>query len=110
EDKKVKRGEVVAKIDYSKPPAKTELPEKKAAAAKPAVTAPQKSTSSDVLSPAVRRIVEEEKLEPAKISGTGKGGRLTKGDVLAAAENRGADANVQAASQDKIDNRQDRQS
>ena len=24
----------------------------------------------------------EEKLDPAKISGTGKGGRLTKGDVL----------------------------
>src|ERR1700687_2422125 len=90
EGQEVKIGEVVATIDDSKAPAKTELPEKKAAAAKPAVTAPQKSTSSDVLSPAVRRIVEEEKLEPAKISGTGKGGRLTKGDVLAAAENRGA--------------------
>jgi 2-oxoglutarate dehydrogenase E2 component (dihydrolipoamide succinyltransferase) len=34
----------------------------------------------------VRRIVEEEHLEAAKISGTGKDGRLTKGDVLAAAQ------------------------
>ena len=41
------------------------------------------------LSPAVRRIVEEEKLAPEKIRGTGEGGRLTKGDVLAAVEERG---------------------
>jgi 2-oxoglutarate dehydrogenase E2 component (dihydrolipoamide succinyltransferase) len=40
------------------------------------------------LSPAVRRIVEEEKLEPEKIRGTGMGGRLTKADVLASAKNR----------------------
>jgi 2-oxoglutarate dehydrogenase E2 component (dihydrolipoamide succinyltransferase) len=32
----------------------------------------------------VRRIVEEEHVEVEKIHGTGKGGRLTKGDVLAA--------------------------
>src|SRR5205085_7527926 len=37
----------------------------------------------------VRRIVEEEKLEPEKIHGTGMGGRLTKADVLAAAQKRG---------------------
>ncbi len=36
----------------------------------------------------MRRIVEEEKLEPEKIRGTGEGGRLTKGDVLAAAQQR----------------------
>lgn len=37
------------------------------------------------LSPAVRRIVEEKRLDPGAIPGTGKGGRLTKADVLAAA-------------------------
>lgn len=37
------------------------------------------------LSPAVRRIVEENRLDPSAIAGSGKGGRLTKGDVLAAA-------------------------
>src|SRR5262249_4251662 len=41
-----------------------------------------------LLSPAVRRIVEEEKLTPARISGTGKDGRLTKGDVLVTAQDR----------------------
>jgi 2-oxoglutarate dehydrogenase E2 component (dihydrolipoamide succinyltransferase) len=38
------------------------------------------------LSPAVRRIVLEHHLDPSKIKGTGKDGRLTKDDVLAAAE------------------------
>ncbi len=35
------------------------------------------------LSPAVRKLVDEHGLDPAAIAGTGKGGRLTKGDVLA---------------------------
>lgn len=35
------------------------------------------------LSPAVRKLVEEHGLDPTTIEGTGKGGRLTKGDVLA---------------------------
>jgi len=38
------------------------------------------------LSPAVRRAVLEHHLDPSKIKGTGKDGRLTKDDVLAAAK------------------------
>ena len=38
------------------------------------------------LSPAVRRVVLEHGLDPSKIKGTGKDGRLTKDDVLAAAK------------------------
>lgn len=34
------------------------------------------------LSPSVRRLLEEHKLDPAGIRGTGRDGRLTKGDVL----------------------------
>jgi 2-oxoglutarate dehydrogenase E2 component (dihydrolipoamide succinyltransferase) len=34
------------------------------------------------LSPAVRKLVDEKNLDPDQITGTGKGGRLTKGDVL----------------------------
>lgn len=34
------------------------------------------------LSPAVRRLVEEHGLSPADVSASGRGGRLTKGDVL----------------------------
>jgi 2-oxoglutarate dehydrogenase E2 component (dihydrolipoamide succinyltransferase) len=37
------------------------------------------------LSPAVRRIVLEHHLDPSRIKGTGKDGRLTKDDVMAAA-------------------------
>jgi 2-oxoglutarate dehydrogenase E2 component (dihydrolipoamide succinyltransferase) len=49
---------------------------------------PESPPPATTLSPAVRRIVEEEKLEPEKIRGTGMGGRLTKADVLAPAKNR----------------------
>lgn len=39
--------------------------------------------SDDIpLSPAVRRIIQENNLEPHLISGSGKGGRITKADVL----------------------------
>ena len=49
------------------------------------------AAASGELSPAVRRMVEEEKIDPAAISdGSGKGGRLTKGDVIAYVESRGA--------------------
>jgi 2-oxoglutarate dehydrogenase E2 component (dihydrolipoamide succinyltransferase) len=57
------------------------------------------AAATTALSPAVRRIVEEEKLEPEKIRGTGEGGRLTKGDVLAAAQQRGKAA-------EKVDTRE----
>jgi len=43
--------------------------------------APAGATSQH-LSPAVNRIVTEKGLDPATIAGTGKDGRLTKGDVL----------------------------
>src|SRR5205823_6842198 len=49
----------------------------------------EKSADGETLSPAVRRVVDEEHLDPAKISGTGPGGRITKADALAAAQNHG---------------------
>ena len=49
-------------------------------ASKPPAAAP---ASEPVLSPAVRRLVEEHELDPDAVEGTGKGGRLTKKDVLA---------------------------
>ncbi|HKR25075.1 MAG TPA: 2-oxoglutarate dehydrogenase complex dihydrolipoyllysine-residue succinyltransferase [Allosphingosinicella sp.] len=49
------------------------------------------------LSPAVRRIVLEHHLDPSRIKGTGKDGRLTKDDVLAAAEGQKAEAPAQAS-------------
>jgi 2-oxoglutarate dehydrogenase E2 component (dihydrolipoamide succinyltransferase) len=63
-----------------------------AAAAAPvtaSVTAPavaEEEAAGDLtLSPSVRRLVLERGLDPSKIKGTGKDGRLTKEDVMAAA-------------------------
>lgn len=52
-------------------------------AAAPALAAPVQA-SAHPLSPAVRKMVEENDLDAAKIQGTGKDGRLTKGDVQSA--------------------------
>ena len=113
EGQEVKIGEVVAVIDDSKQTSKQgkeEKPKKKEPEAKKkepelqkkpeAVAAsvdsrtPESTSQSTTLSPGVRRIVEEEKLEPEKITGTGQGGRLTKADVLKAVENRGKTGSV----------------
>ncbi len=63
-------------------------PAKAAAAPEPRPSAA--ATGSHSLSPAVRKLVTENDLDPSKISGSGKDGRLTKGDVLAHLE-KGAD-------------------
>jgi pyruvate dehydrogenase E2 component (dihydrolipoyllysine-residue acetyltransferase) len=42
-----------------------------------------------VVSPLVRRLLRKHDLDPASITGTGPGGRLTRNDVLAAAESGG---------------------
>jgi len=47
-----------------------------------------------VLSPAVRRLVEEHHLEPRVIKASGRGGRLTKGDVLAHLDSAAAEQSV----------------
>ncbi len=133
EGQEVKIGEVVAIIDDSKgtlagkkeekpkkkEPEKKEKEadsEKKVAEEKTPVTAgadrgrlQPTAAATTTLSPAVRRIVEEEKLQAEKIRGTGEGGRLTKGDVLAAAQQRGkADlsAVVSAKPEEKIEARE----
>ena len=57
------------------------------AAPAPAPAAAPETENSDLpLSPAVRRLVLELGIDPSKIKGTGKDGRLTKEDVVAAAK------------------------
>ena len=76
-----------------------------AAASAPAQTAGQQAPASGsapaqddvgsgaaVLSPAVRRAVLEYGIDPSKVKGTGKDGRITKDDVLAAAQAKSAQA------------------
>jgi 2-oxoglutarate dehydrogenase E2 component (dihydrolipoamide succinyltransferase) len=54
-------------------------PPQPAAQAAPAA----KPAAAETLSPAVRKVVAENNVDPASIAGTGKDGRLTKGDVTA---------------------------
>ena len=82
----VRVGTVVARIDQGAP---TAAPAAKAAptAAPPRPSPPDTPIAAPppvdpALSPAVRKLVAEHALDPARLSGSGKGGRLTKDDVL----------------------------
>ncbi|WP_167144757.1 2-oxoglutarate dehydrogenase complex dihydrolipoyllysine-residue succinyltransferase [Pseudomonas sp. OTU750018] len=58
-----------------------------AQAAAPAAAAPAAAAGDDqILSPAARKIAEENGIDPNSIAGTGKGGRVTKEDVVAAVD------------------------
>jgi len=70
--------------------AKKEAP--KADTNKPSAASSAPSAEVQTLSPAVRRLVLEHGLDPSKIKGSGKDGRLTKEDVLEAANNAGSPA------------------
>ena len=80
----VKSGEVVAVIDTEA--AAKEAPAAAKAEARPAPaavkSAPEEKAESTPLSPTVRKLVEDNQLDPARLSGTGKDGRLTKGDII----------------------------
>ncbi|WP_339414074.1 2-oxoglutarate dehydrogenase complex dihydrolipoyllysine-residue succinyltransferase [Pseudomonas sp. EA_35y_Pfl2_R5] len=61
-------------------------PSAAAQTAAPAAAAPAAAAGDDqILSPAARKIAEENGIDPNSIAGTGKGGRVTKEDVVAAA-------------------------
>ena len=60
--------------------------------AEPATPSVNGGPSAEALSPAVRRVVAEEQIDPAQVQGTGRGGRLTKADVLAHAASSSAQA------------------
>ena len=76
----VKIGQLVATIDTG-----YRIPDTGKAAATPAAESGKAPQAEIPASPAVRRIASETGVDPAKVAGTGKGGRVTKGDMLAAA-------------------------
>src|SRR5690554_4790585 len=61
-----------------------------APAAAPAAAAQADGAEEPLLNPAARKLAEENGLDPAQIKGTGKGGRVTKEDVLNAIETKKA--------------------
>jgi 2-oxoglutarate dehydrogenase E2 component (dihydrolipoamide succinyltransferase) len=85
-------GEVMAKLDPNGKPAAGAAPSAKPVeAAKPAESKPAQSMPAPAasapagmpLSPASRRMAEELNIDPSKIAGSGKDGRVTKGDLMA---------------------------
>jgi len=80
----VKIGQVVASIDESAA----------SAAPAPAAAASQisnlKSGDEVTASPAVRRLAAETGIDPTSVAGSGKAGRVTKGDMLSATETKSA--------------------
>jgi 2-oxoglutarate dehydrogenase E2 component (dihydrolipoamide succinyltransferase) len=91
EGAEVKIGDVVATIEEGT--ASETKAEKKSEPAADKKEAPKEAPaekSSTALSPAARRVVTEEKLDPQEIRGTGKDGRVTKNDAVTAAQNRAA--------------------
>jgi 2-oxoglutarate dehydrogenase E2 component (dihydrolipoamide succinyltransferase) len=86
-------GAVVAKIDTSaKAPAEQPTPtattkaEPKLEPKKSEPERQRESAAGGVPSPAAARVLAEANLKPSDVTGTGPGGRITKGDALAAQE------------------------
>jgi 2-oxoglutarate dehydrogenase E2 component (dihydrolipoamide succinyltransferase) len=75
-----------AAADPAAPTAPAPATKAEAATPAPAASSPadEEEGGNLTLSPAVRRLVLEHGLDPSKIKGTGKDGRLTKDDVMAA--------------------------
>ena len=91
-------GEVIAKIDTSAKAGaaapKAEAPKAAAAAPAPAAAAP---SAAGVAMPAARKILDEKGVSAADVAGSGRGGRVTKADAVAAAPKAGPVAAPAAA-------------
>jgi len=77
----VESQELLATIDTEAAAGAAPAAEAAAPTAQPAAAA-QPAAVNEALSPAVRKLVAETGAKPEEIAGTGKGGRVTKGDVL----------------------------
>lgn len=86
----VAEGDIVAEIDTASADTTPPTSRPAAAASTAASDAPADSSAESkdgpFLSPAVRRIVKEENLDPTTLPATGPGNRITKADALQAAE------------------------
>ena len=76
--------------ETSGPPAVKEEPPAKAAPVEPHPEKAGATPEDVVLSPAVRRLVKEKGIDVRALSGSGPGGRITKGDVVLYLETRAA--------------------
>jgi 2-oxoglutarate dehydrogenase E2 component (dihydrolipoamide succinyltransferase) len=85
-------GEKISQVQ----PNGSKTPQAEQGSPNPALKADSGGAARETLSPAVRKAVTENNIDPATIQGSGKGGQILKGDVLAAIE-RGANASAPVA-------------
>ncbi len=98
--KTVNVGDVIARIEPGSANAGSAPKPEASAPAKPAPTAgPTNATEAKPLAPSVQRLVSENKIDPAQVTPTGPGQRLTKGDVLSFIDGRNISAADAAAGQ-----------
>ena len=77
-------GEVIARIDTAAQAGAVAAPAAKTAPAQPEAAAAAAATAAGTALPAARKILEEKGIAAADVAGTGRGGRVTKSDALAA--------------------------
>ncbi|MFN4326914.1 MAG: 2-oxoglutarate dehydrogenase complex dihydrolipoyllysine-residue succinyltransferase [Azonexus sp.] len=77
-------GELIARIDTAAT-AGAAAPAAEAPKAAPAAAAPAPAVAAGTASPAARKILDEKGISAADVAGSGRGGRVTKEDAVAAA-------------------------
>jgi 2-oxoglutarate dehydrogenase E2 component (dihydrolipoamide succinyltransferase) len=86
-----------AKTEAAPAPAVEAAPAAAPAAAAKSAPSPAPAAAAGTLAPSVRRIAAETGVDPTAVAGTGKDGRVTKGDMLAAIERAAAQPTPVAA-------------
>lgn len=99
---KVMAGEVIALIDSEAQPSAGAAPDVVAPSVPVPAAAPEKIAA---VMPAAARMLAENQMSPQQVTGTGRGGRVTKQDVQAALDNRAAAPAVMAQSLQPVDMR-----
>ncbi|GAA0781512.1 2-oxoglutarate dehydrogenase complex dihydrolipoyllysine-residue succinyltransferase [Castellaniella ginsengisoli] len=101
----VTSGEVLARIDTAAKAAAAAPKAEAEAAPAPAAAPAAPAAKSSVASPAAGKILSEKGIDPATVEGTGRGGRVTKGDALGAAQTTAAPAAASAPVPVSLDGR-----
>jgi 2-oxoglutarate dehydrogenase E2 component (dihydrolipoamide succinyltransferase) len=92
----VTSNEIIATIDTEARPEAGAAPAAAAAAPAPAAAKAAEKAAAPAM-PSAQKLAAEKNIDTATISGSGRGGRVTKGDVIAAASGAGAGAPAPAA-------------
>jgi 2-oxoglutarate dehydrogenase E2 component (dihydrolipoamide succinyltransferase) len=94
-------GELIARIDTEATASATATAAPAAPAAKPAAPAPaaaSSSAASSIAMPAAAKMLAENNMSANAVAGTGKDGRVTKGDVIGALESKASGTSSAASS------------